>query len=155
MNILIIFFLIILGVILLLIEFTVLPGITIAGIGGTLLLGYSIYLAFVKYGTLAGFLTLGFVVLITPILLVKLFKGKTGEKLMLDTVVGGKANLINEQLVKPGDTGVCISRLAPMGKVKINGETVEAKSTGAFLDPGTPIRVLEVVKSQIIVEPIK
>ncbi len=155
MNILIIFFLIILGVILLLIEFTVLPGITIAGIGGTLLLGYSIYLAFVKYGTLAGFLTLGFVVLITPILLVKLFKGKTGKKLMLDTVVGGKANLINEQLVKPGDTGVCISRLAPMGKVKINGETVEAKSTGAFLDPGTPIRVLEVVKSQIIVEPIK
>lgn len=40
MNLLIILFLVFLGIVLLLIEFTILPGITIAGIAGVLLFGY-------------------------------------------------------------------------------------------------------------------
>ena len=80
MNLLIIVFLIFLGIVLLLIEFTILPGITIAGIGGLLLFAYSIYLAFTSYGTLVGFITLGFVLIVSPVLVVKLFKGRSGKK---------------------------------------------------------------------------
>src|SRR5664279_487412 len=103
MNGLIILFLIFLGIVLLLIEFTILPGITIAGIGGVLLFAYSIYMAFSSYGSLVGFLTLGFVLVAAPTLVVMLFKGKAGKKMVLSTVLTGIANQIDHEKVKIGD----------------------------------------------------
>jgi len=154
MNLLIILFLIFLGIVLLLIEFTILPGITIAGIGGVLLFGYSIYLAFTSYGPLAGFITLGFVLIVAPTLVVLLFKGKAGKKMVLSTVLHGFVNEINPEKVKIGDVGVTIGRLAPMGKIKVNDEVVEARSTGIFIDPGEKVRIIQIEKSLITVEPI-
>ena len=154
MNLLIILFLIFLGIVLLLIEFTILPGITIAGIGGVLLFGYSIYLAFTSYGVLAGFLTLGFVLIVAPTMVVLLFKGKAGKKMVLSTVLHGFVNEINPEKVKIGDVGVTIGRLAPMGKIKVNNEVVEARSTGIFIDPGEKVKIIQIEKSLITVEPI-
>lgn len=154
MTILIILLLIFLGIVLMLIEFTILPGITIAGIGGVLLFGYSIYLAFTTYGTLAGFITLGFVLIFSPVLIISLFKGKTGKKLTLGAVVSGVANEIDTNKIKIGDVGVTVGRLAPMGKIRVNDIVVEAKSTGNFMDPGEEVRIIEIEKSLITVEPI-
>jgi membrane-bound ClpP family serine protease len=154
MNFLIILFLIALGIILLLIEFTILPGITIAGIGGFLLFAYSVYLAFTSYGNLVGFLTLAFVLIASPILLLLLFKGKSGKKLMLKAVVSGVANEIDESKVKVGDIGISVGRLAPMGKVKVNDEVIEVKSSGNFVDPGEKVRIIQIEKSLITVEPL-
>lgn len=153
MNIFVILLLILLGIVLLLIEFTILPGITIAGIGGVLLFGYSIYMAFTTFGPLAGFLTLGFVVVVAPLLVVWLFQGRAGKKLVLSTTITGVANQVDEK-VKVGDIGVTIGRLAPMGKIRVNGEVVEVKSTGAFVDPGESVRIIQIEKSQITVEPL-
>lgn len=154
MNLLIIVFLIFLGIVLLLIEFTILPGITIAGIGGLLLFAYSIYLAFTSYGTLVGFITLGFVLIVSPVLVVKLFRGKSGKKMVLHTVLSGFTNEINEEKVKIGDIGITVGRLAPMGKIKVNDEVVEVKSTGTFIDPGEKVRIIHIEKSLITVEPL-
>lgn len=154
MNLLIILFLIFLGIVLLLIEFTILPGITIAGIGGLLVFAYSIYLAFTSYGTLAGFITLSFVLIVSPILIIFLFKGKAGKTMMLSATITGVANEIDQNKVKVGDTGVSIGRLAPMGKIKVNGETIEVKSTGAFINPGEQVKIIAIEKSSITVEPL-
>jgi membrane-bound ClpP family serine protease len=154
MNFLIILFLIVLGIILLLIEFTILPGITVAGIGGFLLFAYSIYLAFTSYGNLVGFLTLAFVLIASPILVLLLFKGKSGKKMVLNAVVNGVANEIDLEKIKVGDVGVSIGRLAPMGKIKVNEEVVEVRSTGAFVDPGEQVRIIQIEKSLITVEPL-
>jgi membrane-bound ClpP family serine protease len=154
MNILTILLLIFLGIVLLLIEFTILPGITIAGIGGILLFAYSIYLAFSIYGPLAGFLTLGFVLIVSPILVVSFFKGKAGKKMTLSAVITGVANQIDPDKIKIGDIGVTVGRLAPMGKIKVNDIVVEAKSTGNFIDPGEKVRIIQIEKSLITVEPL-
>jgi membrane-bound ClpP family serine protease len=154
MNLLVILFLIFLGIVLLLIELTVLPGITIAGLGGVLLFGYSIYLAFSTYGSLTGFLTLAFVLVVAPTLVVLLFKGKSGKKLVLNTVLHGVANEIDQERVKIGDIGVTIGRLAPMGKIKVNNEVVEVRSTGTFVNPGEKVRIIQIEKSMITVEPL-
>ncbi len=154
MNLLIILFLIFLGIILLLIEFTILPGITVAGIGGILLFGYSIYLAFISYGNWVGFITLAFVLIVAPTLVVTVFKGKRGNKMVLNAVLHGFTNEINQEKVKVGDIGVTIGRLAPMGKIKVNNEVVEVKSTGAFVNPGEKVRIIEIEKSHITVEPL-
>lgn len=154
MNFLIILFLIILGIILLLIEFTILPGITVAGVGGFLLFVYSVYLAFTSYGNLVGFLTLAFVLIASPLLVLLVFKGKSGKKMLLSAVVSGVANEINPEKVKIGDIGITIGRLAPMGKIKVNEEVVEVRSTGAFIDPGEQVRIIHIEKSLITVEPL-
>jgi len=154
MNVLIILFLIILGIVLLMIEFTILPGITIAGLGGLLLFAYSIYLAFSSYGNLIGFLTLAFIIIAAPTIVVLLFKGKSGKKMVLKTVLHGFANEINHEKVNIGDIGVTIGRLAPMGKIKVNNEVVEVRSTGTFVNPGEKVRIIQIEKSQITVEPL-
>jgi len=154
MNFLIIIFLIILGIVLLLIEVTILPGITVAGVGSFLVLVYSVYLAFTSYGTLVGFLTLAFVLIAAPLLVFKLFKGKAGKSMVLNTVLTGFANEIDPEKVKVGDIGVTIGRLAPMGKIKVNDEVVEVRSTGTFVNPGEKVRIISIEKSLVTVEPL-
>jgi membrane-bound ClpP family serine protease len=154
MNFLIIIFLVILGIVLLLIEVTILPGITIAGVGSFLVLVYSVYLAFTSYGSLVGFLTLAFVLVVSPLLVYYFFKGKAGKSMVLNTVLTGVANEINPEKVKVGDIGVTIGRLAPMGKIKVNDEVVEVRSTGTFVNPGEKVRIIHIEKSMVTVEPL-
>ena len=59
---------------------------------------------------------------------------------------------ISQEHIKPGDKGITISRLAPMGKVKINGHTMEAKTADDFIDQNEEIVVLEVFKTNVLVE---
>jgi len=154
MSILAIILLILLGLLLLLIEFAVIPGVTIAGIGGFLLLGGAVYVAFAEYGTLVGFITLAAVLILAPAMIYYFFKSRTGKKMILEKNIVGKVDLINREKIVVGETGKSIGRLAPMGKVKVNGEIVEAQSTGAFIDHNTEIRVLKIESNKIIVEPL-
>ena len=59
-----------------------------------------------------------------------------------------------EQSVRPGDTGMTTTRLALIGYADIQGNIVEVKSTGEFLDEHTPIRVVRVVDGTVLVERI-
>ena len=154
MSILAIILLILLGLLLLLIEFAVIPGVTIAGIGGFLLLGGAVYVAFAEYGKLTGFITLAVVLILAPAMIYYFFQSRTGKKMILQKNIDGKVDLINKEKIAIGDTGKAIGRLAPMGKVKINGETIEAQSTGSFIDHNTEIRVLKIESNKIIVEPL-
>ncbi len=152
MTIVAIIVLILLGLLLLLLEFAVIPGVTIAGIGGFLLLAWSVYLSFAQYGTLAGFLTLIFVLIAAPALLVFVFRSRAGKKMILETNIDAKVETFETENIHPGDTGVTVGRLAPMGKAKVNGITVEAQSIGPFIDQNKPVKVLKVYPGKIIVE---
>lgn len=154
MTVFAIILLILLGLLLLLIEFAVIPGVTIAGIGGFVLLGISVYIAFAEYGTGIGFLTLTFVLIASPLLIFYFFKSRTGKKMVLDSLIDGKVETVDAQKIQVGDTGKTIGRLAPSGKVKVNGEVVEAQSTGALIDHNTEIKVLKILTNKIIVEPV-
>ncbi len=155
MSILAIVLLIILGLILLLIEFAVIPGVTIAGVGGFLLLAASVYIAFADLGNLAGFITLAIVLIASPMMIYYLFKSRAGKKMILDSEITGKVENFSPEKVKVGDVGKTIGRLAPMGKIKINGEVVEAQSSGSFIDHQTDVRIIKIQLNKIIVEPIK
>lgn len=155
MSLIAIILLILLGLLLLLIEFAVIPGVTIAGIGGFLMLIGSVYIAFSAYGTGPGFITLAVVLIAAPTMLYYFFKSKQGKKMILESNITGKVETINEEKLKIGEKGKTIGRLAPTGKAKINGETVEAQSTGSFIDPNTEIRIVKVLTNKIIVEPLK
>jgi membrane-bound ClpP family serine protease len=155
MTILAIVLLILIGLVLLLIEFAVIPGITIAGIGGFLLLAASVYIAFTELGNVAGFITLAVVLIVSPFMIYYFFQSRTGKKMILQSEIDGKVENFNPLNLKVGDSGKTIGRLAPMGKIKVNGEVVEAQSTGAFIDHQTQVRIIKIKSNQIIVEPIK
>jgi len=74
---------------------------------------------------------------------------------MLHTNVDGKANLIDENAIKPGDVGKSVSRLVPMGKALINNEYYEVSSSGEFIDPGTEITIVSIEKNKIFVKSTK
>jgi membrane-bound ClpP family serine protease len=155
MSLLAIILFILLGLLLLLIEFAVIPGITIAGIGGLLLLIASVYLAFTSYGNVAGFITLTIVMIAAPIMIYYFFKSKSGKKMILESQINGKVETLDHENIKVGDVGKSIGRLAPSGKVKVNGEVVEAQSTGSFIDQQTAVKIIKILSNKIIVEPLK
>ncbi len=152
MTILAILLLILLGLVLLILEFAVIPGVTIAGIGGVAMLIASVYLAFSRFGVLAGILTLLLILILTPLLFYYFFKTRAGRKMVLETNINSTVETFDASRIHPGDTGISVGRLAPSGKARVNGELAEAQSTGSFIDPNQPVRVLKVYPNKIIVE---
>ena len=154
MDILIICLLIFAAVVLFLVELFVVPGISIAGIlaGVCALLGN--YYAFAHVGTGAAPPPLAFTAVASIGSLVWFMRSKTLDKLSLKTDITGRVDRSAEQSVRPGDTGMTTTRLALIGYADIQGNIVEVKSTGEFLDEHTPIRVVRVVDGTVLVERI-
>ena len=153
-TLIIIILLIVLGVILLLLEFLVIPGITLAAVGGVLMIAGGIYLAYDTYGNTIGHLTVLGSLVLCGIALVLALKSRTWNRIMLKAEVDSKVEKLEEEKVHVGDQGVCISRLAPMGKIKINRLVVEAKSTGAYIDEKTKVEVIGILDKIVIVKPL-
>lgn len=149
----IIVLLIITGLLLLILEFFVVPGITIAGIGGFALIGGGIFMA---YGIDAstGHITLGSTLLATLVLFYYVFRSKTWNKVMLNSTINSKVDTFEENSIQVGDRGKTITRVNPIGKARINDQEVEAHCPGQFLDPKTEIEVTEVYKNYIIVKQV-
>ncbi|HOO67548.1 MAG: hypothetical protein H6545_09065 [Bacteroidales bacterium] len=156
MSIGLIIFLIIIGLLLFIIEFMLIPGITIAGIGGAVCLVTAIVFAFASHGITAGFLVLGITALVMVVLTVLMLKAGTWNKLMLKTTIDSKVDTVGTEQgrVKPGDTGVTVTRLAPGGKVLVNGDYYEAKSIDILIDPRKDVEVIRIEDNKLIVKPI-
>jgi membrane-bound ClpP family serine protease len=155
MTILIIGALILVGIVLLLLEILVIPGITVAGIAGILAIGSGIFMTYSKYGSTIGHFNLIGVFILMVIITIIALKSKTWNKVKLDTKIDSKMVNVQEDQVKIGEKGVTLSRLAPMGKVIINDETFEAQSNGEFIDQNIPIEVIKLSQNKIVVKPIK
>ncbi len=152
MEIVIVIALIIVGVVLLLIELFLIPGISVAGIGGVIFLGSAIYYAYDVLGATAGHVTLLMTLLVSAFAVWFFIRSRALEKLALNTDIDGKNDPLKDVNVNVGDTGVAISRLAPMGKIRVNGFTVEAKTNSDFIDDGEEIVVLEILSTNVLVE---
>ena len=144
--------LIILGIVLLLVEFLLIPGVTIAGIGGFLCLISGIVSAYYFKGSTIGNLFLAGTILVSVGTIAFAFKAKTWQKLGLNSEIDGKVVKFDNEKIKVGDTGKTVTRLAPIGKAMINDIICEAKSTGSFIDENKEIEVIKVFKNQIIVK---
>lgn len=153
MSITAIILLILLGIFLFIVEFLLVPGITIAGIGGAILMAVAVYFAYTEHGNAVGNYTL----IGTLIILVGggayVLRAKTWKKLSLVSNIESRVEVgLSEGKIKIGDKGESISRMAPVGRVLINGLIVEGKSFRGFLDPHTPVEVLKVLNTQVLVK---
>ncbi|MDH6305858.1 membrane-bound ClpP family serine protease [Parabacteroides sp. PF5-5] len=150
LDIVIIIFLMALAIFLILLEIFLLPGITIAGIGGALFaIGGVIYAYTIS--PFAGHITLLGSVIGFVITFFWLLRAKSFNKVALNTDVDSKLTSSRELGIEVGDEGISLSRLAPIGKARIKDITVEAKSTGEFIDEETPIVVVRVDGYNVLV----
>jgi membrane-bound ClpP family serine protease len=79
-------------------------------------------------------------------------KLKILEKMSLKTEIDGKNDPLAGFVLNEGDEGVTVSRLAPMGKVRINGQVAEAKSADDFIDEDTEIVIVKVLRTNLLVK---
>ena len=148
--------LIILGILLFVIEFLLVPGVTIAGIGGLILTVFGVYKAFNDFGTTIGIWVLIGTMMLSVFVIAMSLRARTWNRLMLRTDIKGTVDTdIREEQIKAGDRGKTLTRLNPMGKVEVNGIVREAKSLEGYINVHSIIEVVEVEGTRISVKPIK
>jgi len=148
--------LIILGILLFVIEFLLVPGVTVAGIGGLILTVFGVYKAFVDYGATTGVWVLIGTLLLSVFVIAMSLRARTWDRLMLKTNIQGTVDTdLTEEQIKVGDRGTTLTRLAPMGKVMVNELVREAKSIEGYVDEHEEIEVVSVQGTRINVKPVK
>lgn len=148
--------LIVLGILLFVIEFLLVPGVTVAGIGGLILTVLGVYKAFDDFGSTVGIWVLIGTLMLSVFVIAMSLRARTWSRLMLKTNVKGTVDHdITEDQIKPGDRGTTLTRLAPMGKIEVNGIVREAKSLEGYIDEHSSIEVVVVEGTRISVKNLK
>lgn len=135
-----------------LLEIFILPGFGFAGIGSIVCAVIDAILIYNAYGFSWACIAVVVAILLLVLMLYIVANSRTFDRMSLNTSIDS-TNATTEQLsVKVGNEGRAITRLALVGNAEIEGKQVEVKSSGEFINSGTPIRVIKVDKAQIIVE---
>ena len=115
--------LIVLGLLFLVAELLLFPGLSIGGILALVCYGGAIWYAFDSLSVTAGIWTVVAVLALSLLSLIISLRAKTWQRLTLKQEIDSVSMPKPETEVALGTLGVTISRLAPMGKVSINGKT--------------------------------
>ncbi len=145
--------LIIVGILLLLIEMLVIPGIGFAGFLGLASLAGSCWYAFHRFGVTAGGTVTLVVVCMVGGMLYYALRGKTWKRLSLDEAIDAKSTP-DESMIAVGDRGRTLTRLSPSGMAKFGEMTCEVKSLENMVDPDTAVEVVLVEDNKIFVKPV-
>ena len=143
------------GLVLILAEILLIPGIGVAGILGLVSMGGSCFYAFHEYGSSTGTVVVVVNVVLLLWLTIYVLRAKTWKKLALNTNIDSKIQFFDEERIAVGDTGRTITRLAPMGMARIGEESCEVKSLEGIIDPGTEIEVVMIEDNRIYVKPVE
>ena len=103
-------------------ELFLLPGITLAGLAGLLVVSVAVFL-------------IGIVVFMLS---------RSLNRMALHTDVDSRLESSKDLGIQVGDEGMTLSRLAPIGKARVGSQTVEARSDAGFIDEDTPVVVVQV-----------
>lgn len=156
MQMFIIILLILFGVLFLIAELVLLPGVSIGAILSLVSYGGAIYIAFRDFGPYAGIIVLLIVLLLSSVATFVSLRAKTWQRFSLKQKISSSCMLSPAaENVRIGDKGITLSRLSPMGKVEIGGRIFEAKSLDAYVDPKIEIEVVGFENSNVIVKSTK
>ena len=151
MDIIIIVFLMIAAIGLIIAEIFLLPGITIAGIAGALFAIGGVAFAY-SINITTGNITLGSSIVVFGGIFIWLLRSNSFNKVSLKADIESTIESPRDMELNVGDEGITLSRLAPIGKARFNNITVEAKSTGEFIDENTPVFIKRVEGYNVVVE---
>ena len=148
--------LIVLGLLFLVAELVLLPGVSIGAILALVCYGSSTYLAFRDYGTVAGVVVILAILLLSLVATIISLRAKTWQRFSLKQRVDSSSMPATpDQELQVGDRGMTLSRLSPMGTVEVGGKVYEAKSLTAYVDPRREVEVVGFDNFSVIVKTVK
>lgn len=133
---------ILIGILLLGLEIFILPGF-VAGLIGLAACGFGVYSSFTEYGNTVGFLALGVVFVLSVLIIAFGLRSKTWHRLSLKENIDGSSQVeLEKEKLSIGDKGITTTRLAPVGKICVNGKIYEAKSQDIYIDQRKEIEIV-------------
>ena len=147
---LIIFFIVI-GLVFLLVEILVTPGVVL-GIIGLGFISFGVFQAYKVYGNNTGNIVLFSVGVVTISVVLFALKSGVWTKMASTGVISGKAKENAVDLVQVGDQGKALSAMRPLGTGLINGKKVEVSSEGEAIATGSPIEVIRINRNKIFIK---
>ena len=146
--------LIIFGVLFMVAEIVLLPGVSIGAILSLASYGGAIYLSYTNYGLATAIIVFVVVLLLSAIATVVSLRAKTWQRFSLKQQLESTSMPSPEDTLKKGAQGTTLSRLSPMGKIEVNGSIYEAKSLDAYIDPHEAVEVVGFENFSVIVKKI-
>ena len=148
--------LVLIGIVLLLIELLIIPGVGIAGILGLLALVAANVIGFMYYPQPVGIIVLLFSIAFCAVVTAYALRAKTWKRFSL------KHNIEERAIALPTDLGISIGmrgktlgRLTPSGKARFGHTDVEVYAMRGIIAPGTDIKVLQIEDLRIFVAPLE
>ncbi len=138
--------LIILGVLLIMAEVYLIPGLNVVGILGALLMLAAVVLAFMEAGMMGGVIAMLSSIVLTGGSLWWLWQSGAWDRFVLSSSLRTDAR----QLAREGEArsrylgrqGVALTPLRPTGVAEIEGERIEVVTEGDFISAGSRIKVV-------------
>lgn len=144
--------LVLMSVIFLVLEIFLFPGVSICGVVSVAFGGAAVWYAFSFIGMTAGLITVLIWVVVLVLGIWTFVKSKALDKMSLNTELKETQSLYEIDRVQVGQQGIAVSRLAPMGKVRIDNREYEAKSEDGFIDQRTEVEVVSIEDNHLIVK---
>jgi len=139
------------GILLILIELFLIPGVGVAGIIGFVLMLAGVVGAFyVNTGTGIGVL-IGTIVIGSWLLYLS-FRSDTWERFSIRERIDSKANQLDTDALQVGTIGQAVSRINPMGKARFGVAYEEVITRNDYIEENMQIRIMSIEGNKIYVE---
>ncbi len=154
--------LLVVGLLLVLLEFLI-PSGGILGVLAALSILSGIVMAFNERGPVIGMLFIGITVLSIPVLFIAGFKilphTAIGRQLISESPTGDEviSDMATRRNMREmiGWIGRSTSPMLPSGSIEVEGQTLDAVSQGMAIDDNTPVKIIDVQGTRIIVRPCR
>ncbi len=151
------------GIILLGVEFFVIPGFGLVGVGGVIAILLSIFTALGvdffdisktsdKLSEAAGILLISLSITITTMIVFSKHIGKTkafSRFTLKESKIASTSHKIHPEL--QGKEGIALSTLRPSGIAMIDGQHHDVVSNGEYIEKGSDIQVIDVNEGKVVV----
>lgn len=143
-----------LGIVLIIAEIVLIPGIFLTGLLGLGCTAGACYYAFTTFGATTGWIVCLANIVLCSLALFLAMRSKTWNKIALNTTLDSpvKTNDVEMEELQPGLTGTTISRLNPMGKVRFLQEIYEATSQEGWIDANETVEIIRIEDHHIWVK---
>jgi membrane-bound ClpP family serine protease len=146
--------LIAIGVALLIVEIIFIPGTTVVGFIGFGLIISGVVVSFRSFGSDAGWLTLGTSSVLCGGILYFAFTTKAWNKFASKDSINSRVNQGELEKFGTGMEGTSLSVLRPIGKAEFDGNIVEVRSNGDYVNANVKIKIVRIEANQIYIETI-
>lgn len=146
--------LLLIGLSLIIVELVFIPGTTVVGLLGLIFTIVGIVISYNYFGKDIGFYILSGTLVTSLVALFYSFRSGAWTRFSLKSSIDSKVNEGMNDVLHAGDEGITMSALRPIGKALFHDKTFEVKTSGNYLEQGQRVKIVRVLSSQIIVEPL-